>query len=79
MLRIQLTDIIEVNLSLKAVIKSILAKEKNWNAFCRFCEKVLIRKENEERKQERRVSIHMRRFRRRSDAIILPSVNGGRI
>jgi len=41
--------VVGVNLSLPAIIESILGSERSWRGFLAFCEEVLLKKEEAER------------------------------
>lgn len=50
--RSQLKDAIGNDLNLHQVMSKILLSRYNWTAFVKFCETVMIKKENKEREEE---------------------------
>lgn len=47
-----LEDTIRKNLSLRTMINKVLQSKENWTAFMKFCEIVILKKEEKEREEK---------------------------
>jgi hypothetical protein len=62
--RDELAQVVGADLSLPAVIKSMVDSDRSWNAMLSFCEEVLAQKEREERAREDAAEAPQQRRRR---------------
>ncbi|KAL0101885.1 hypothetical protein PUN28_018438 [Cardiocondyla obscurior] len=55
--RQELVSIIGLNLRLDVIIQVVMEDKEKWEAFATFCEKVMLRKENDERIRRGEVTV----------------------